>query len=41
MEITYQRGPCGVKEYTTGRGIGYPANRKGIIRFAEGNAVLK
>jgi hypothetical protein len=41
MEMTYQRGPCEVKKYTTGRGIGCPANRKGITRFAEGNAVLK
>lgn len=31
-----KRGPRDVKEFITGRGIGYPANRKDLIRFAEG-----
>jgi len=31
-----KRGPRDAKEYITGRGIGYPANRKDLIRFAEG-----
>ncbi len=31
-----KRGPRDYKEYISGRGIGYPANRKDLIRFAEG-----
>lgn len=36
---TIKRGPRNVKEFITGRGIGYPANRKDLIRFAEGKEV--
>lgn len=31
-----KRGPRDYKEFISGMGIGYPANRKDIIRFAEG-----
>ena len=31
-----KRGPREVKEFISGMGIGYPANRKDIIRFATG-----
>lgn len=31
-----KRRPRDVKEFISGRGIGYPANRKDLIRFAEG-----
>lgn len=31
-----KRGPREVKEYITGRGIGYPASREDLVRFAEG-----
>jgi Protein of unknown function (DUF2795) len=31
-----KRGPREVKEYISGMGIGYPAERKDLIRFAEG-----
>jgi hypothetical protein len=31
-----KREPRDYKEFISGRGIGYPANRKDIIRFAEG-----
>lgn len=31
-----RRGPREYEEYISGRGIGYPANRRDLIRFAEG-----
>jgi len=30
-----KRSPREIKEYITGRGIGYPANRKDLLRFAD------
>lgn len=34
-----KRGPRDYKEYINGMGIGYPAERRDIIRFAEGKEV--
>lgn len=31
-----KRGPRDAKEFISGMGIGYPAERKDVIRFAEG-----
>jgi len=33
---TIKRGPRDVKEFVSGMGVGYPAERKDLIRFAEG-----
>jgi hypothetical protein len=33
---TIKRGPREVKEFISGMGVGYPAERKDLIRFAEG-----
>lgn len=31
-----KRGPRDVKEFITGRGMGYPATRDDLVKFAEG-----
>ncbi len=36
---TLKRDPREVKEFITGRGIGYPASRDDLIKFADGKQV--
>lgn len=31
-----KRNPCQAEEFITGRGIGYPAKRDYLVKFAEG-----
>lgn len=34
--VLIKRGPRDIKEFITGRGIGYPATRDDLVKFAEG-----